>query len=88
MMTVTWRLWGTRISDHNTWDSSTGVTVTAADFVSVDGTQLATARNSDGSLPTINFLHLASGSDLINKGVDVGLTYLGTYPDLGAFERQ
>jgi hypothetical protein len=27
-----------------------------------------------------------AGSDLIDKGVDVGLPYTGSAPDLGAFE--
>ncbi len=73
-----------RISDHNSW--SGGITVSEADFVSVDGTQLAGPRQSDGSLPEITFLHLAPGSDLIDAGIDIGLPYLGSAPDLGAFE--
>ena len=43
-------------------------------------------RNADGSLPTINFLKLAAGSDLIDKGVNVGIAYTGIAPDLGAYE--
>jgi hypothetical protein len=43
-------------------------------------------RQADGSLPEIEFLHLASGSDLIDAGVDVGLPFNGKAPDLGAFE--
>jgi hypothetical protein len=31
-------------------------------------------------------LHLATGSDLIDKGVSVGFPYVGAAPDLGAFE--
>jgi uncharacterized repeat protein (TIGR02059 family) len=72
--------------DHNSWDSK--VTVSNADFVSLDGTQLALPRKADGSLPDITFLHLASGSGLIDAGVDVGLPYSGSAPDLGAFEAQ
>jgi uncharacterized repeat protein (TIGR02059 family) len=74
--------------DHNSWDASPSVTVTDADFASVDETQLLRARKADGSLPDINFLHLVQGSDLINAGVDVGLPYVGNAPDLGAFETQ
>jgi hypothetical protein len=37
-------------------------------------------------LPTINFLKLAAGSDLIEKGIDVGIPYSGSAPDLGAYE--
>jgi uncharacterized repeat protein (TIGR02059 family) len=72
--------------DHNSWDS--GVTVTNADFLSTDGTELTSSRKADGSLPDINFLHLVSGSDLIDAGVDIGTTYSGNAPDLGPFELQ
>jgi uncharacterized repeat protein (TIGR02059 family) len=72
--------------DHNSWDS--GVTVTNADFLSIDGTELTSPRNADGSLPDINFLHLATGSDLIDAGTDIGTTYSGNAPDLGPFEKQ
>jgi hypothetical protein len=73
------------ITDHNSWDTS-GITVESADFVSLDSSQLSKPRKADGSLPDITFLHLATGSDLINKGVNVGLSYSGSAPDLGAFE--
>ena len=78
----------TRISEKNSWDAATGVTVTAADFVSTDATELVNARKADGSLPDINFLHLVTGSDLIDKGTDVGLSFVGKAPDLGTFESQ
>jgi hypothetical protein len=47
---------------------------------------MAGARQADGSLPVLPFLRLAAGSKLIDKGKDVGLPFLGTAPDLGAFE--
>lgn len=72
---------------NNSWD--TDVTVTDADFISVDSTGLSSPRNSDGSLPDLNgFLELANGSDLIDAGVDVGLDYYGSNPDLGYYEYQ
>jgi len=70
--------------NHNTWDLS--VTVNDADFVSLSTTGLDGSRQPDGSLPTTTFLHLAQGSDLIDKGVSVGLPFNGTAPDLGAYE--
>lgn len=73
-----------QIRDHNSWDS--GVTVTNADFVSVDGSSLDDPRQEDGSLPVITFLHLDLSSDLIGAGVNVGLPYNGPHPDLGPFE--
>jgi hypothetical protein len=72
------------VHDHNSWDG--GVTLSNADFVSTDTTGISRARGSDGSLPTVNFLRLASGSDLIDAGVNVGLSYLGKAPDLGLYE--
>ena len=60
--------------------------VSDEDFSNLDGTQLARARKADGSLPDIDFLHLNPESDLVDRGVDVGLPYAGDAPDLGAFE--
>jgi hypothetical protein len=71
-------------NDHNSWNG--GVNVTESDFRSLDVSQLARPRKADGSLPDIDFGHLTEGSDIIDKGVDVGLGYNGGAPDLGAFE--
>jgi hypothetical protein len=60
--------------------------VTSADFVNTDPAAAYGARKADGSLPDINFMHLAAGSDLINGGTNVGLPYHGSAPDLGYFE--
>lgn len=80
---------GTQTADatnitNNSWQD--GLAATDADFLSVDISLLAAPRKADGSLPDINFLHLKSTSPLINKGIDVGLPFNGTAPDLGAFE--
>jgi len=69
---------------NNSWN--VGYTVTAADFVSLDTTGMSGARGSDGSLPVTNFMRLVAGSDLVNTGVNVGLPFCGSAPDLGAFE--
>lgn len=68
----------------NSW--MPGFTVTTADFQSIDTSGIRGARNSDGSLPVTTFMHLAPGSDLIDAGTDVGITYADSAPDLGAFE--
>jgi hypothetical protein len=68
----------------NSWNLQ--VTVSAADFLSVATAEALTARQADGNLPNVNFMHLAAGSDLIDKGTDVGLPFNGSAPDLGAFE--
>ena len=52
---------------NNSWTKS-GVTVSSADFQSTTASQMTNARQSDGSLPTITFMHLVSGSDLAGMG--------------------
>jgi hypothetical protein len=68
----------------NSWMSP--FTVTTSDFQSIDTTGMRGARNSDGSLPSSTFMHLATGSDLIDAGTNVGLAYNGSAPDLGFYE--
>ena len=70
--------------EKNSWMSP--FDVTPEDFISLDESSAYGPRNADGSLPEIDYLHLASGSDLLNAGVDVGLPFAGALPDLGCFE--
>jgi len=60
--------------------------VDANDFLSTDETLLIAARQADGSLPNTNFLKLKQGSDLIDKGMNLGFSFYGSAPDFGAFE--
>jgi parallel beta-helix repeat protein len=60
------------IHDHNDWDNIPSVTLTDADFVSLDTMQLSRSRKPDGSLPDIQFGRLVQGSDLLTQGV-IGL---------------
>ena len=64
--------------------------VSDADFVDVvqgnAHVQLSAARGPNGELPSISFLHLASGSDMIDTGTNVGIPFTGSAPDRGAFE--
>ncbi|WP_051907785.1 right-handed parallel beta-helix repeat-containing protein [Flavimarina sp. Hel_I_48] len=69
---------------NNSWMD--GIETTVDDFESIDYAELTGSRKADGSLPDVSFFHLTSDSDLIDKGVDVGLPYNGSAPDLGAFE--
>lgn len=59
---------------------------TADDFESLDDTIAKGPRRPDGSLPVSNFLRLKKSSPLRNAGVDIGLPYEGSAPDLGAFQ--
>jgi hypothetical protein len=70
--------------NHNTWDLP--VTVTDADFANLSTTGVDGARNADGSLPELSFLKLIESSDLRLAGIDVGLPYSGSNPDLGAYQ--
>jgi len=72
------------VQQSNSWDSN--FNVDESDFISVDTTGISGPRQSDGSLPEVGFMHLAPGSDLINAGIDLGFSFLGSAPDLGAFE--
>jgi Right handed beta helix region len=68
----------------NSWNLA--VMVSDADFVSVSPTGIDGPRKADGSLPDIGFMHLQTGSDLIDKGQNVQLPFNDAAPDLGAFE--
>ncbi|MDQ3565560.1 MAG: right-handed parallel beta-helix repeat-containing protein [Pseudomonadota bacterium] len=76
-----------KITGSDTYNSWTlGVNVSAADFSSLNYTIARGPRNADGSLPSSHFLRLVAGSNLIDRGVKVGIPYVGSAPDLGAFE--
>jgi hypothetical protein len=68
----------------NSWQNS--LVVNSSDFITIDTTGISGPRQADGSLPLVNFMHLATGSDLIDAGTDVGIAFNGTKPDLGAWE--
>jgi MYXO-CTERM domain-containing protein len=83
-------------TQFNTWDLN--ITPASSDFLSISdpsvsgtgvGIEASGAlgpRDADGNLPNIDFLQLAAGSQMIDKGTDVGLPYVGVAPDLGAYE--
>ncbi|WP_416904410.1 right-handed parallel beta-helix repeat-containing protein [Micromonospora echinospora] len=81
--TLTSNMAGTTGS-HNSWDL--GLTLSDAQFQSVSTAGWDAPRQADGSLPTLPHLRLAANSTLIDRGTDVGLSYTGRAPDLGAFE--
>jgi len=83
-------------SQFNTWDLN--ITPAPTDFLSITdpsvngtGASIETSgalgpRAANGDLPDVDFLQLAAGSQMIDKGTDVGLPYVGAAPDLGAYE--
>lgn len=67
----------------NSWNANIAA-LTRLDYVSVDSAGITGARQSDGSLPDIDFLKIVSGSDLADAGsTTTGLTYNQAAPDLG-----
>jgi Pel9A-like, right handed beta helix region/Secretion system C-terminal sorting domain len=69
---------------HNSFDL--GINIIDKDFVGLDESQLTAPRKPDGSLPDIDFMRPAQGSDLIDAGIDIGYDYSGNAPELGAIE--
>ncbi len=69
---------------NNSW--SDGFSVSDADFLSLDTALGSAPRAADGSLPENDFLRLIATSSLVDRGLDVGLPFNGSAPDLGAFE--
>lgn len=72
------------VRDHNSNDPSP--VASASDFLSVDTMGMNGKRKSNGDLPDLGFMKLASGSDLVDAGVNVGLAFNGNAPDLGPYE--
>lgn len=70
----------------NSWQD--GLFATEADFLSIDIDELLAPRKKDGSLPDVKYFKLVNGSDLIDAGVNVGLPYNGSAPDIGVFESE
>jgi hypothetical protein len=69
---------------NNSWQE--GLSATSADFASVDTALLKSKRKSDGGPTNVDYVKLVPASDLRNAGVDVGLPFNGSAPDLGLFE--
>jgi hypothetical protein len=68
----------------NNWNL--GIPATVDEYVSLSATDAGAARQSDGGLPNNGFARLKPGSKLINRGIDVGLPFSGSAPDLGPYE--
>ena len=71
------------ILSNNSWPS---LTPTAADFVSLDTSLASAHRQANGNLPDNGFFRLKAESKFIDAGVNVGIPFMGSAPDIGAFE--
>jgi hypothetical protein len=72
--------------ENNTWNL--GLVATEEDFISLTVADAGAPRQADGSLPNNGFARLKPGSKLIDRGVNVGLPFTGSAPDLGPYEFQ
>ena len=70
---------------NNGWQN--GILTNTSDYVSLDIDLLTSSRQSDGSLPELDFMKLVDGSDLVDAGINVGLSFNGSAPDIGPFEK-
>ena len=70
--------------DFNSW--TLPVQVASADFMSLDKALATMPRQADGSLPNLPLARLVAGSDLIDRGENLGAPFNGERPDLGAYE--
>jgi hypothetical protein len=89
------------IATHNNWGGVPGLNalVVTINIVGDEGDIYTTDDVNNGIFQTGNIsvdpqfvdatvpdVHLQPGSPCIDAGVDVGLPYLGSAPDMGAFE--
>jgi hypothetical protein len=77
------------VVQNNGWQLFTGTSVAKlTDFIDSNGTAaMNAARREDGGLPEDFFMRPVFGSRLIDRGVAItGDTWLGSAPDLGAYE--
>lgn len=73
----------TLANDHNSWNN---MAATPVDFVSLDTTQILAPRQTNGDLAESTLMHLTAGSKFIDAGINVGLPFMGTNPDMGCYE--
>ncbi len=67
----------------NSWQS---IDADESDFLSLDRKLAKDNRPLSGDLPSNIFARLTVGSNLIDAGTDVGISYTGLAPDLGPME--
>ena len=70
--------------ETNSWQLN--LSLSDADFKSLDIDLLTSPRKADGSLPDVDFMKPAPGSKIIDEGTDIGFGFLGKAPELGAIE--
>lgn len=75
-----------RLGNGGGADGYTTLSISPGDFISLNDGGMLGPRKKDGGLPRPGFLKPALGSRLVDAGVDVGISYEGSAPDIGPFE--
>ena len=70
---------------NNSWQVLSSAASTN-DVLSVNYVLATGPRRDDGGLPELPFLRPVPGGRLLNKGVNTGGAFIGTAPELGAYE--
>jgi hypothetical protein len=70
----------------NSWQLITSPPPGTNDFLSMDTAWAVAPRRDDGSLPEVPFMRPIPGGRLVDQGANIGDPFLGSAPDLGAFE--
>ncbi|MFZ1290937.1 MAG: right-handed parallel beta-helix repeat-containing protein [Melioribacteraceae bacterium] len=73
----------TSIQEKNSWNL---FTISSLEFVSLDTSLAFLERNENFNFQKTDFLRLTSNSKMIDAGINVGINFNGSAPDLGAFE--
>jgi hypothetical protein len=73
------------LSTNNSWEV-VSPTVNTNDFLTVDEAFAVAPRRDDGGLPETPFFRPVPGGRLVDKGVNIGMPFYGSAPDLGTFE--
>ena len=73
------------LATNNSWQVISPAANTS-DVISTLESLVLAPRQADGSLPVIDFLRPVPAGRLVDAGVEVGLPFNGTAPDIGAVE--
>lgn len=71
---------------NNSWQVLLSPPAGTNDLLSLEIALAAAPRRDDGNLPEVPFLRPIPQGRLVDQGVDVGEAFIGTAPDIGAFE--
>ena len=73
------------LSTNNSWQVVSPAAGTN-DFLSMDASFAVAPRRDDGGLPETPFVRPVPTGRLVDKGMNIGSPFVGSAPDLGAYE--